>query len=249
MKSKIAEAIKLSNNPVAVIRSDEKPEGALMFKEGVWGCVVAMINAASKGRLVALSDATVACQGGHAGCGFGPYKEGYVDKFLADGAGLQVEGERYKASQELALKFMRWQVVPAGQRKYLIMKPLADVTDTDKPDAVIFLVNADQLSGLATLANFDTENQDNVKLYFGAGCGQSIGNVLYAAELLSHFYQHVDSVGSGDIAYRHVKVLGGQELGNGGEVEHGVQGSAVEGGLFGFGKFFFGVSQLFLAVV
>ncbi len=182
MKSKIAEAIKLSNNPVAVIRSDEKPEGALMFKEGVWGCVVAMIHAASKGRLVALSDATVTCQGGHAGCGFGPYKEGYVDKFLADGAGLQVEGERYKASQELALKFMRWQVVPAGQRKYLIMKPLADVTDTDKPDAVIFLVNADQLSGLATLANFDTENQDNVKLYFGAGCGQSIGNVLYAAE-------------------------------------------------------------------
>ena len=182
MKSKIAEAIKLSNNPVAIIRSDEKPEGALMFKEGVWGCVVAMIHAASKGRLVALSDATVTCQGGHAGCGFGPYKEGYVDKFLADGAGLQVEGERYKASQELALKFMRWQVVPAGQRKYLIMKPLADVTDTDKPDAVIFLVNADQLSGLATLANFDTENQDNVKLYFGAGCGQSIGNVLYAAE-------------------------------------------------------------------
>lgn len=182
MKSKIAEAIKLSNNPVAIIRSDEKPEGALMFKEGVWGCVVAMIHAASKGRLVALSDATVTCQGGHAGCGFGPYKEGYVDKFLADGDGLQVEGERYKASQELALKFMRWQVVPAGQRKYLIMKPLADVTDTDKPDAVIFLVNADQLSGLATLANFDTENQDNVKLYFGAGCGQSIGNVLYAAE-------------------------------------------------------------------
>ena len=182
MKSKIAEAIKLSNNPVAIIRSDEKPEGALMFKEGVWGCVVAMIHAAAKGRLVALSDATVTCQGGHAGCGFGPYKEGYVDKFLADGDGLQVEGERYKASQELALKFMRWQVVPVGQRKYLIMKPLADVIDTDKPDAVIFLVNADQLSGLATLANFDTENQDNVKLYFGAGCGQSIGNVLDAAE-------------------------------------------------------------------
>ena len=182
MESKIAEAIKLKNYPVAVIRTDEKPEGALMFKEGKWGCVVAMINAASKGKTVALSNGTVVCQGGHAGCGFGPYEEGYVDKFLADGDGLKVEGERYKASQELALKFMRWQVVPKAQKEFVVMKPLSEVTEADSPEAVIFLVNADRLSGLATLANFDTENQDNVKHYFGAGCGQSIGNVLAASE-------------------------------------------------------------------
>ena len=181
MKSKIAEAIKLKNHPVAVIRTDDKPDGALMFKEGKWGCVVAMINAASKGKTVALSNATVVCQGGHAGCGFGPYEEGFVDKFLADGAGLKVEGERYKASQELALKFMRWQAVPEGQKEFVVMKPLSEVTEADSPEAVIFLVNADRLSGLATLANFDTENQDNVKLYFGAGCRQSIGNVLDAS--------------------------------------------------------------------
>ena len=186
MKSKIAEAIKLPNHPVAVIRTDDKPEGALMFKEGVWGCVVAMINAASKGKTVALSDATVACQGGHAGCGFGPYREGYIERFLSDGEGLkvngvQVEGERYKASAELALNFMRWQVVPEGQKEFVVMKPLSEVTEADSPEAVIFLVNADRLSGLVTLANFDTENQDNVKLYFGAGCGQAIGNVLDAS--------------------------------------------------------------------
>ncbi len=186
MNSKIAEAIKLPNHPVAVIRTDEKPEDALMFKEGVWGCVVAMINAASKGKTVALSDATVACQGGHAGCGFGPYREGYVERFLSDGEGLvvkgvQVEGERYKASPELALKFMRWQPVPEGVKEYLVLKPLSEVSETETPEAVIFLVNVDRLSGLATLANFDTENQDNVKLYFGAGCGQAIGNVLDAS--------------------------------------------------------------------
>lgn len=44
MKSKIAELLKCDRIPVAVFRTDQKPENALMFKEGTKGCIMAFLN-------------------------------------------------------------------------------------------------------------------------------------------------------------------------------------------------------------
>lgn len=81
MDSKIAKAIKLKNQPIAVYRTDIKEDNALQFKEGVWGCVIAMLNAASKGKTAIFSQETTACMGGRAGLGLKAYDLGYIEYF------------------------------------------------------------------------------------------------------------------------------------------------------------------------
>ncbi len=172
-KSIIAEYIKLSNEPVAIIKSDLCPEGAMQFKEGRWGCVIALLNAASKGKVAALSDRTTVCQGGKAGTGFQPFKTGTIEYFLSVGGKGPKPGEFYKESPELALDYIE-SLPSITPKEYLLFKPLSAVVEEDKIETIVFLVNADQFSGLVTLANYDQPTQDNVKIKFGSGCAQSI---------------------------------------------------------------------------
>ena len=51
MRSAIAEATGLKYDPVAVLLTDQKPEGALQFKEGKFGCVMSMLAAAARSAL------------------------------------------------------------------------------------------------------------------------------------------------------------------------------------------------------
>ena len=173
MQSKIADFIQLKNQPVAVCRIEQCPEGAMQFKEGKWGCVVAMLYAASKGRMAAFSDRTVVCRGGKAGLGFQPLEKGVMEYFLSTGEKGPKAGEFYKKSPELAGNYMAEIPEPTSE-KYVVFVPLNELQPDQNPEVIIFLANADQISGLATLANYDRETQDHVKVLFGAGCVQAV---------------------------------------------------------------------------
>lgn len=171
--SKIAQAIKLETQPVAVVTAKSCPEGALQFRRGVWGCVVALLNAASRGKTAAFHRDNVSCPGGRAGLGLQRLEPGTIEYFLSTGGRGPKPGEFYKGSPDLALKYV--ENMPGIETEhYVVMKPLAELRVGEEPEIVIFLVNVDQLSGLATLANFDRPSQDNVRLLFGSGCAQSV---------------------------------------------------------------------------
>lgn len=167
MESKIRSAIAMKDQPVAIRKLDHPPAGAMEFKEGGGGCVVAMLAAAAKGKTAAFREATVGCAGGKVGLGFSDALPPPVVEYLAGG------GECYKQSSQLIRDYLA-ALPPVAPTQYLVFQPLDQVPEGAAPAAVVFLVNADQLSALATLASYDRPMEDNVRLSFGAGCAQAI---------------------------------------------------------------------------
>jgi len=204
MQSNIARAIRMKHSPVAVLWSDEKPEGALEFKEGRWACVMSLVTSAAKGKTAACSRETVGCKGGISGMGFGSAYDdfpGGIEYFLSYGnpdfckteAGRRMaesmpdmdKGERYVKTPELARKFIEALPICDIPAKYVVFKPLESVADDEIPRTVVFLVNPDQISALIVLANYGRETTDNVIAPMGAGC-QQIGILPYKEAESAH---------------------------------------------------------------
>jgi hypothetical protein len=211
MNSSIAAALKLTLEPVALIWTDDLPDGATQFESGKWGCVMALLASASKGKVVAFARDTFGCVGGGVGLGFGnqyinfPGGEHGFCNFLADGndktaqgisiadamaaAGARPEfcnhflhGERYRKTPELVRQFLSLLPIMDIPTKYVVFKPLAAVTPDERPVSVTMFVTPDQLSATVILANYDCAVQDSVIIPHAAAC-QVTGILSYAEEI------------------------------------------------------------------
>jgi len=179
MESRLARELKLTSKPVAIILTNEKPEGALQFQPGRWGCVMAMLKAASRGRTAVFDRETVGCSGGGVGLGFGNTfhtsqggDTGGIEYFLSTGRGEGFrEGEGYRKTPELAAGFVSNLPIVDLPYTYRVFKPLDQVNpDVEQPCLVTFYVNADQLCGLVVMANYDRPDLYNVTIPHCSGC-------------------------------------------------------------------------------
>ena len=171
MQSEIARRLKLRYAPVAILFSNEKPEGALEFKEGRWGCVVAMLTATAKGRKAVFSRTTTGCPGGKIGLALSDRYAPGMEYFLSTGNEMLPEGEAYKKTPELAKDFIDSSPTTEIAEEYVIFAPLAEIDPAkEKPRIVVFYANPDQLSALVVLANYSRTGRNNVIAPFGAGC-------------------------------------------------------------------------------
>ncbi len=207
MESKIAKAIGLKYNPVAVLLADDKPDNAIQFKKGKWGCVMFLFANAARGKTAAFDAETYGCWGGGVGLGFGNaylhfpggvecfahflssgnirWEKGKeVGKALEGKAGKEfaadfLEGEAYVKTPELVEQWLGELPMTEIQSGYVLFKPLSQVNlKVEKPQTVIFLANADQLSALHILANYAREGMENVIMPWAAGC-QTIGILAF----------------------------------------------------------------------
>jgi len=219
MESQIAKAIRMTYSPVAVVFTNEKPEGALEFSEGSRGCVAALLNSAAKGKTAVFSRKTYGCPGGGAGLGFGDtYKDfpGGIEYFLSTGnkefcrseIGKNIvknmpfleHGEGYQKDPEAAKKFISSLPLIDIPFEYVVYKPLEKSADGEVPEIVVLLVNPDQLSALTVLANYSRGTFDNVIVRFGAGCQQT--GIMAYRECLSENPKAI--IGLTDISVRKI---------------------------------------------
>ena len=214
MESKIASAIHLELEPVALIWADERPAGAMEFAPGKWGCVMFLVVAAARGKTAVVGRETFGCFGGGVGLGFGgqyqnfPGGEECFCRFLSSGnAGIEpgedigrgmaaagqtsmaeefLQGERYLKNPEVVRKFLACLPIMDIPARYVVIKPLRDVDlARDNVRSMTFLVNPDQLAALVILANYDGEHNENVIIPFAAGC-QSLGICTYRENEREH---------------------------------------------------------------
>ena len=176
MNSAIAEAIHMKHQPVAISFRNDRPEKALQFAPGKWGCAMTMLFSAAKGKTAVFDRNTMGCLGGYTGICLGnkyPDFPGGIDKFLSTGSEFR-EGEFYCKTPEIAQKFVDSLPYQDISETYVIFEPLSAVDPQNPPEIVSLFVNMQQLSGLVVLANYDRGDRNAVEIPFCAGCHSTV---------------------------------------------------------------------------
>jgi uncharacterized protein (DUF169 family) len=197
VKSKIEEALSFKFSPLAIFYAHEAPAET---KELRPVCSMLLLTEAVKGATVALTRGSCGCPGASHGFGLEELDPGHfpggrdcyfrflsignqgweqgravIDQLKKSGAPKIMleeftEGEGFLKTPELVEKFTENAPDIRPEGSWVVIKPLNNLKQGEKPKVVSFLANPDQLSALVGLVHFSHPGADSVRVPFGAGC-------------------------------------------------------------------------------
>jgi uncharacterized protein (DUF169 family) len=185
----IRELLGLEGSAVAITYSMDAAPNALKGKHRVCDALIK----ARDGATIDLTASTSACGGGTSSLGLGerPKPGTEEDRSLKD---FLVNGEKLYCS---VATFYRSQALssppPFGMAEHVILEPLGQAKR--RPDAILFICNAEQASRLVQLDMYDTGIPPKVELS-GATCHQAVAYPVSTGELNVSFM---------DFTSRHIK--------------------------------------------
>ena len=208
MRSEIVENLEPEFEPVAVVWSEDIPEGAFEFKEGRFGCILNLFAEASRrGRVAGGCRETIICSGGRAALGFGNdfvESDEQLDRYAAVfSKGLESARDQATYREQMEAVRPSWRaMLEFGERRhcsfemakewllnslprynipdrYVLFKPLSQTDPEENTRAVIFPVSPLELAGLTTLLGSVVKGADPVQVPQGADCFR-IGCFAYA---------------------------------------------------------------------
>lgn len=160
--------------PMVVFFSDERSLKATAVPES-GACVVSLLPRVKKGETLCFSAESKICGGARRYLGFAPeVPMANFEYFLSYGIPGKLEGERYKKSPELVRESLKHSPPMKAPKPFIVFKRWDMLSESDKPEIVVFLAGLDTIAGLFTLANFDEADPNAVICPFGAGCSSIV---------------------------------------------------------------------------
>lgn len=199
MESSIAAHLQPEFDPVALVWSDELPDGAIEVKHGRFCCILNLFAEASlKGRVAGGSRETIGCAGGRAALGLGAdmvaseegldhysaiFSKGFeaardklayrkkMEGVKASWRPLYEFGERRHCSFDMAREWIE-SCLPMYDipKRFVFFKPLREADTGEDIRSVTFPVSPLELAGLVTLLGSVVEGADPVHVPQGADC-------------------------------------------------------------------------------
>ena len=157
--------------PVAVFYSDELcgaeyAPAPPQSKRG-YVCLFAQLSKVHHGIALAFDAENIGCWGALRNLFGGPYQEDITVDLL-------VNIEKFKIDREQTNLLHQINPVAHPTGRYVIFKPIDQLTESDNPVIYCVFAKPDVISALHTLSSFDNTRIDNVIVPFGSGCEQML---------------------------------------------------------------------------